>query len=188
MFLNKWQKLSFSCRCKTNRKEKKSYFEELKGLSQMKRCIKQDFMRSVPGPLVLNNITIKLNYRITIKLVVNANLGKPTKMLVKQIRISKDPDKLDNCSKKKKKWLYFLSTRLTMYIWTEFINCTNRGQKKAVKQKLSVSHKLYMSQWHDAASVQHSPPWHQQYSNNHAISHSSGKTSADCSVQFKQCG
>lgn len=57
-------------------------------------------MRSVPGPLILNILTGKLNYRITVRLLVNTNLGKPTKMLSKRIRILKDPDKLENCSKK----------------------------------------------------------------------------------------
>lgn len=61
-------------------------------------CIKQDFMRSVPGALILSILTRKLNYRITITLVVNTNLGKPTKMLSKRIRILKDLDKLENCS------------------------------------------------------------------------------------------
>lgn len=154
----------------------------------MKGCIKQDLMRSAPGPLILNNLTSKLNYRITIKLVVNANLEKPTKMLLKKIRISKDPDKLENRSEKKK-LLYFLSKRLMMYIWTEFINCTIMVQKKAVKQKRSVSHKLNMSQWHDAASLCSTA--HGDTSgtatSNRAISHSSGKTSADHCVQFKQC-
>lgn len=63
-------------------------------------CIKRDFMRSALGALILSISTSKLNYRITIKLVVNANLEKPTKMLSKRIRILKDLDKLENCSRK----------------------------------------------------------------------------------------
>lgn len=66
----------------------------------MKRYIKQDFIRSVPGPLLFSILTSKLNYRNTIKLVVNTNLGKPAKMLSKIIRILKGPDKFENCCKK----------------------------------------------------------------------------------------
>lgn len=142
-----WVSWSFSCRCKTNQKENKSYLEQLKDLSKMKMRIRQDFTRSVPGVVILSILTRKLSYRITIKLVVNTNLGKPTKMLPKRIRIFKDLDKLENCSKKI--WHYFLSERLIVYIWTEFINYTNTGQKKAVRQKWSVNHKLSTSQRHD---------------------------------------
>lgn len=138
----------------------------------MKRYIKQDFIRSVPGPLLFSILTSNLNYRITIKLVVNTNLGKPAKMLSKRIRILKGLDKFENCCKKI--WHYFLSERLMVYIWTEFINYTHTEQKKAVRQKWSVNHKLSMSQWHDVAflcSTAHCD-MNSTATSNHAISHS----------------
>lgn len=56
-------------------------------------------MSSVSGPLILSILTVKLSYRITIKLVATTNLGKPTKMLLNTIQILKDLNKPYNCSK-----------------------------------------------------------------------------------------
>lgn len=80
---------------------------------------------------------------------------------------------------------YFVRERLTVHIWTEIVDYTKTGWKKAARQKGGVNHKLSVSQCHAAASPCSAARCDTSgtATSSHAMPRRSWKSSADCCLR-----